>query len=124
MKKLQFLFLLITPILFSQTKTLKSNLEGLVLEIGDTFLPQTVIVNSNGKETACQTVIYYNKKGVFNVGGSIVQDPSTGNLLANEPGNHEVVAVCIDPKNDGERFSKTFSVFVNYSSPKVINLNI
>ena len=63
MKKLQFLFLLITPFLFSQTKTLKSNLEGLVLEIGDTFLPQTVIVNSNGKETACQTVIYYNKKG-------------------------------------------------------------
>ena len=54
------------------------------------------------------------------MGGSIVQDPSTGNLLANEPGNHEV-AVCIDPKNDGERFSKTFSVFVNYSSPKQLN---
>ena len=80
----QFLFLLITPILFSQTKTLKSNLEGLVLEIGDTFLPQTVIVNSNGKETACQTVIYYNKKGVFNVGGSIVQDPVSGKIIAND----------------------------------------
>mgnify|MGYP000176050463 FL=1 len=124
MKKLQFLFLLITPILFSQTKTLKSNLEGLVLEIGDTFLPQTVIVNSNGKETACQTVIYYNKKGVFNVGGSIVQDPVSGKIVANESGDHEVVAVCVDPSNNGFRLSKTFIVSVNYTKAKSIDFDI
>ena len=124
MKKLQFIFLLITPILFSQTKTLKSNLEGLVLEIGDTFLPQTVIVNSNGKETACQTVIYYNKKGVFNVGGSIVQDPVSGKIVANESGDHEVVAVCVDPSNNGFRLSKTFIVSVNYTKAKSIDFDI
>ena len=71
----------------------------MVLEI-NTFLPQTVIVNSNGKETACQTIIYYNKKGVFNVGGSIVQDPVSGKIVANESGDHEVVAVCVDPSNN------------------------
>ena len=124
MKKLQILFLLITPILFSQTKTLKSNLEGLVLEIGDTFLPKTVIVNSNGKETACQTVIYYNKKGVFNVGGSIVQDPVSGKIVANESGDHEVVAVCVDPSNNGFRLSKTFIVSVNYTKAKSIDFDI
>jgi len=124
MKKLQILFLLITPILFSQTKTLKSNLEGLVLEIGDTFLPKTVIVNSNGKETACQTVIYYNKKGVFNIGGSIVQDPVSGKIVANESGDHEVVAVCVDPSNNGFRLSKTFIVSVNYTKTKSIDFDV
>ena len=124
MKKITLLLLIISSISFSQTRTLESNLEGLILEVGDSFTPETYVKYNDGSTGSCEVIIYYNKKGVFNVGGSIVQDPSTGNLLANEPGNHEVVAVCIDPKNDGERFSKTFSVFVNYSSPKAIKLNI
>ena len=124
MKKITLLLLIISSISFSQTRTLESNLEGLILEVGDSFTPETYVKYNDGSTGSCEVIIYYHKKGVFNVGGSIVQDPSTGNLLANEPGNHEVVAVCIDPKNDGERFSKTFSVFVNYSSPKAIKLNI
>ena len=120
MKKITFLLLIISSISFAQTRTLESNLEGLVLEVGDSFTPETYVKNADGSTGTCQAIIYYNKKGVFNVGGSIVQDPTTGNILANEPGDHEVVAVCLDPKNNGTRFSKTFLVSVKFSDPESI----
>ena len=120
MKKITFLLLIISSISFAQTRTIESNLEGLVLEVGDSFTPETYVKNADGSTGTCQAIIYYNKKGVFNVGGSIVQDPVTGNILANEPGEHEVVAVCVDPKNNGTRFSKTFLVSVKFSDPESI----
>ena len=70
----------------SQKQSIESNLDGLVLEVGDTFMPESFVKNYDGTTRNCETIIYYNKKGVFNVGGSIVQDPSTGKIVANEPG--------------------------------------
>ena len=109
---------------FSQNQTIESNLEGLVLEVGDTFMPESYVKNFDGTSRNCETLIYYNKKGVFNIGGSIVQDPSTGKIVANEPGKHEVVAVCVDSRNNGDRLSQTFIVTVNYSKTNSIELEI
>ena len=111
----------------SQNQTIESNLEGLVLEIGDSFTPESFVRTSDGTQRDCQAIIYYNKKGVFNVGGSIVQDPSTGKIIANEPGEHEVVAVCVDSRNNGNRLSQTFLVTVKFTKTKsdlcIINAN-
>ncbi len=109
---------------FSQNQTIESNLDGLVLEVGDTFMPESYVKNFDGTIRNCETLIYYNKKGVFNIGGSIVQDPSTGKIIANEPGKHEVVAVCVDSRNNGDRLSQTFIVTVNYSKTNSIELEI
>ena len=109
---------------FSQNQTIESNLDGLVLEVGDTFMPESYVKNFDGTSRNCETLIYYNKKGVFNIGGSIVQDPSTGKIVANEPGKHEVVAVCVDSRNNGDRLSQTFIVTVNYSKINSIELEI
>ena len=109
---------------FSQKQTIESNLNGLVLEVGDTFTPESFVKNFDGTKRNCETIIYYNKKGVFNVGGSIVQDPSTGMIVANEPGEHEVVAVCVDSRNNGDRLSQTFIVTVNYSKIESVKLEI
>ena len=109
---------------FSQKQTIESNLNGLVLEVGDTFTPESFVKNFDGTTRNCETIIYYNKKGVFNVGGSIVQDPSTGMIVANEPGEHEVVAVCVDSRNNGDRLSQTFIVTVNYSKIESVKLEI
>ena len=109
---------------FSQKQTIESNLNGLVLEVGDTFTPESFVKNLDGTTRNCETIIYYNKKGVFNVGGSIVQDPSTGMIVANEPGEHEVVAVCVDSRNNGDRLSQTFIVTVNYSKIESLKLEI
>ena len=109
---------------FSQNQTIESNLDGLVLEVGDTFMPESFVKNFDGTTRNCEIIIYYNKKGVFNVGGSIVQDPSTGKIVANEPGKHEVVAVCVDSRNNGDRLSQTFIVTVNYSKIESVKLEI
>ena len=109
---------------FSQNQTIESNLDGLVLEVGDTFMPESFVKNFDGTTRNCEIIIYYNKKGVFNVGGSIVQDPSTGKIVANEPGKHEVVAVCVDSRNNGDRLSQTFIVTVNYTKTKSVKLEI
>ena len=109
---------------FSQNQTIESNLDGLVLEIGDTFTPESFVKNFDGTTRNCETIIYYNKKGVFNIGGSIVQDPSTGKIIANEPGKHEVVAVCVDSRNNGDRLSQTFIVTVNYSKTETVKLEV
>ena len=51
---------------------------------------------------------------------SIIFDRNKGTLKANDPGTHEVVAVCID--NNGNRLTKTFSVNINYPKIKYIRL--
>ena len=118
------LFIFSFQINFSQNQTIESNLSGLVLEVGDTFMPESFVKNFDGTTRNCETIIYYNKKGVFNVGGSIVQDPSTGKIVANEPGKHEVVAVCVDSRNNGDRLSQTFIVTVNYSKTKSVKIEV
>ncbi len=117
-------FIFSIQINFSQNQTIESNLSGLVLEVGDTFMPESFVKNFNGTTRNCETIIYYNKKGVFNVGGSIVQDPSTGKIVANEPGKHEVVAVCVDSRNNGDRLSQTFIVTVNYTKTKSVKIEV
>ena len=117
-------FIFSIQINFSQNQTIESNLSGLVLEVGDTFMPESFVKNFDGTTRNCETIIYYNKKGVFNVGGSIVQDPSTGKIVANEPGKHEVVAVCVDSRNNGDRLSQTFIVTVNYTKTESVKIEV
>jgi len=117
-------FIFSIQINFSQNQTIESNLSGLVLEVGDTFMPESFVKNFDGTTRNCETIIYYNKKGVFNVGGSIVQDPSTGKIVANEPGKHEVVAVCVDSRNNGDRLSQTFIITVNYTKTESVKIEV
>ena len=106
----------------SQTKTIESNLENLSLEIGESYTPNTYVLMSDGNQADCQRIIYYNKRGVFSSANSIAVDRQSGTIKANEPGNHEVVAICFD--KTGKRISKTFNVIVKYPKVKEIKLII
>ena len=108
---------------YSQNLSIESNLEGLVMSVGDSFRPVTNLINPDGSLSTCKNLIYYNKKGVFNVGNSISVNPSTGELQANEPGTHEVVVVCVG-MDDGKRLSRTYNVNVKYSKTKSIDVQI
>ena len=70
----------------------------------------------------CSNIIYYNKKGVFTSANSISVDVENGSIKANEPGTHEVVAICIG--EGGKRHSRTFEVFVNYPKIKKVTLKL
>ncbi|MGB1131815.1 MAG: LVIVD repeat-containing protein [Flavobacteriaceae bacterium] len=107
---------------YSQEKTIISDLEDLTLNIGEVFKPNSKVVNSDGSEAECDRLYYYNKKGVFSSPKSITFDRSEGTLMANEPGTHEVVAICID--SEGKRLSKTFYVSVNYPKIKEVKLSL
>ncbi len=107
---------------YSQEKTIISDLEDLNLNIGEVFKPNSKVVNSDGSEGECDRLYYYNKKGVFSSAKSITFDRSEGTLMANEPGTHEVVAICID--SEGKRLSKTFYVSVNYPKIKEVKLSL
>ena len=118
-KKISILLLCVN-FCFSQDKSIVSNLTNLSLNIGEVFKPESQVINSDGNKIECEKVIYYNKKGVFSTAKSIIFDRNKGTLKANEPGTHEVVAVCIDTK--GNRLTKTFNVNVNYPKIKKIKL--
>ena len=120
MNKKILIFLLCTNFCFSQDKSIVSNLANLTLNIGEIFTPKSEIIHSDGTKAECVKVIYYNKKGVFSTAKSIIFDRDKGTLKANDPGTHEVVAVCID--NNGNRLTKTFSVNINYPKIKYIRL--
>ena len=75
---------------YSQNLSIESNLDGLILNIGDTFQAESYISDLDGNKSTCERLIYYQKDGVFNVGATI--DP-TGIFVANEPGVFEIVAV-------------------------------
>ena len=105
------LSLIFSNIGFAQNKTIVSDLENLTLDIGQLYKPVSSVVLSDGSTGECTRIIYYNKKGVFSSAKSITFDRSEGTLKANEPGTHEIVAVCID--SEGKRLSKTFYVNVN-----------
>ena len=120
MNKKISIFLLCVNFCFSQDKSIISNLENLTLNIGEVFKPESQAINSDGSAVECAKVIYFNKKGVFSTAKSIIFDRDKGTLKANDPGTHEVVAVCIDIK--GSRLTKTFNVNVNY--PKIKNVRL
>ena len=110
MKKVFLVFLVIVNLGFSQDKFIVSNLKDLTLDIGQVFKTETQVINSDGSEVECSRIIYYNKKGVFSSAKSITFDREKGTLKANDPGNHDVVAVCID--SNGKRLTKTFNINV------------
>ena len=119
--KLLSLSLFLFKIGFAQDKTIVSDLENLTLNIGQLFKTVSKVILSDGSTGDCSRIIYYNKKGVFSSAKSITFDRSEGTLKANEPGTHEIVAVCID--SEGNRLSKTFNVDVNYPKIKKIKLS-
>ena len=121
MKKLFLPFLIIVNLGFSQDKSIVSNLKDLTLEIGQVFKPISQVINSDGSEAECVRIIYYNKKGVFSSAKSITFDREKGTLIANDPGNHDVVAVCIN--SNGKRLTKTFNINVNYPKIKQVKLD-
>ena len=43
----------------AQNKTINSDLDGLTLNIGDSFKPKTYVTNSDGSNSNCQNIIYY-----------------------------------------------------------------
>ncbi|SUZ53075.1 uncharacterized protein METZ01_LOCUS5929 [marine metagenome] len=108
--------------LYSQNKTIISDLDGLTLNIGETFTPNTYVSNSDGLKSNCSNIIYYNKRGVFSSATSISVDTENGSIKANDPGTHEVVAICIG--EGGKRHSRTFEVFVNYPKIKKVTLKL
>ena len=120
MKKAFLAFVGIISIGFSQDKSLVSNLKDLTLDIGQVFKPESRVINSDGSEVECTRIIYYNKKGVFSSAKSITFDREKGTLIANDPGNHDVVAVCIN--SNGKRLTKTFNINVNYPKIKKVKL--
>tara|TARA_B100000900_G_scaffold413886_1_gene438971 strand:+ start:9634 stop:11664 length:2031 start_codon:yes stop_codon:yes gene_type:complete len=120
MKKVFFVFLVIVNLGFSQDKFIVSNLKDITLDIGQVFKPESRVINSDGSEVECSRIIYYNKKGVFSSAKSITFDREKGTLKANDPGNHDVVAVCIN--TNGKRLTKTFNINVNYPKIKKVKL--
>ena len=124
MKKhcLSLILLIFINFSFSQEKTIVSDLENLVLDVNQTFIPKTEVINSDGTPSECTRIIYYNKRGVFSAANAISFDRREGSLKANEPGNHEVVAVCINA--GGKRLTKTFYVNVNYPKVREVKLSL
>ena len=127
MKK--FLIKLIAPIvLFSaaelngQELIVKSNLENLKMKVGETFKPTSFAENLQGEKTICRAVIYYNKKGVFSTAKAVTVDRREGTIKANEPGTHEIVALCIGQQ--GQRLSRTFPVQVDFPKAKEIKITL
>ena len=119
---ISLLALLMTSNLFSQDLIVKSNLEGLTMKVGETFKPTSFAETLNGEKSFCQAVIYYNKKGVFSSAKAITVNRSEGTIKANEPGTHEIVALCIG--QDGQRLSRTFPVAVDYPKAKEIKASL
>jgi hypothetical protein len=92
------------------------------MKVGETFAPTSYAETLNGEKTLCQAVIYYNKKGVFSTAKAITVNRSEGTIRANEPGTHEIVALCIG--QEGQRLSRTFPVQVDYPKAKEINIKL
>jgi len=104
----------------SQNLSIESNLDGLILNIGDTFQAESYISDLDGNKTTCERLIYYQKDGAFNVGAAI--DP-TGLFVASDPGIFEIVAVCVGMEG-GKRLSQTFLVGVKFPKASSIDFNI
>ncbi len=125
MKLFKLTFLLSFFLVFngiSQQKTIVSNLQNLKMKLGESFTPTSFVLDSEEKKSDCNRMIYYNKKGVFSSAKSIYVDDQTGTIKANEPGIHEIVAICIG--EGGKRLTRTFEVNVMYPKVKEIKISI
>ena len=125
MKSFKLIFLLSFFVVFSgisQQKTIVSNLQNLKMKLGESFTPTSFVLDSEEKRSNCNRMIYYNKKGVFSSAKSIYVDNQTGTIKANEPGIHEIVAICIG--EGGKRLTRTFEVNVMYPKVKEIKISI
>lgn len=125
MKLFKLTFLLSFFVVFhgiSQQKTIVSNLQNLKMKLGDSFTPTSFVLDSEENKSNCDRMIYYNKKGVFSSAKSIYVDNQTGTIKANEPGIHEIVAICIG--EGGKRLTRTFEVDVMYPKVKEIKISI
>ncbi|MDC3219294.1 hypothetical protein OAT98_01760, partial [Flavobacteriaceae bacterium] len=114
--------LLSSATVLSQELVVKSNLEGLTMSVGETFKPTSFAENLKGEKTMCQAVIYYNKKGVFSTAKAVTVNRDEGTIRANEPGTHEIVALCIGQQ--GQRLSRTFPVQVDFPKAKEIKITL
>ena len=114
--------ILTTTSMYSQELIVKSNLENLTMRVGETFKPTSFAEDLEGQKTMCQAVIYYNKKGVFSTAKAVTVDRDKGTIRANEPGTHEIVALCIG--QEGQRLSRTFSVQVDFPKAKEIKITL
>jgi len=104
--------------LFSQEKSIISDLDELKLDIGQVYKPTTYTVDNKGKKSDCERVIYYYKKGAFSMTGKAMEfDRAKGTIKAVEPGYHEIVAICY---NSGSSSRRTFNVSINYPKVKSI----
>ena len=125
MKSLKLTFIFSFFIVFygvSQQKTIVSNLQNLKMKLGESFTPTSFVLDSDEKKSKCNRMIYYNKKGVFSSAKSIYVNNQTGTIKANEPGVHEIVAICIG--EGGKRLTRTFEVNVMYPKVKEIKISI
>ena len=125
MKSLKLTFIFSFFIVFygvSQQKTIVSNLQNLKMKLGESFTPTSFVLDSDEKRSKCNRMIYYNKKGVFSSAKSIYVNNQTGTIKANEPGIHEIVAICIG--EGGKRLTRTFEVNVMYPKVKEIKISI
>lgn len=118
-KLLLIILLLISITVYSQGKSLVSDLDELKINIGQVFKPTTYSIDNLGEKFDCERVIYYQKRGAFSKGNSIEFDRIEGTLKGIEPGYHEIIAICY---SGGSSSRRTFNVKVNY--PKVKSINI
>ena len=117
---LLLIFISFSTLLFSQDRSIVSDLDELKLDIGQVYKPTTYSVDNKGKKYDCERVIYYYKKGAFSMTGKVMEfDRNKGTIKAVEPGYHEVVAICYD---SGSSSRRTFNVSINY--PKVKSIEI
>tara|TARA_B100000575_G_scaffold146900_1_gene117252 strand:+ start:12715 stop:14730 length:2016 start_codon:yes stop_codon:yes gene_type:complete len=126
MRTIKFLSILLFTVssanINAQDLFVKSDLEGLKLNIGETFEPETYAETINGERVSCPYTFYYNKQGVFSRAKAISYDRNKGEIKANAPGKHEVVAICLGLKD--QRLSRTFEVEVDYAMVKEITITV
>ena len=126
MKKLKntllLFILIISSAVFSQEMFLKSNLEGLTIDVGEVFEPSTYVENENGDITTCPNLIYYNKNGALNWDDGISVNRRRGTIRGEKPGKHKVIALCIGLSDS--RLSRDFDVTVNYAKAKELSVNL
>ena len=126
MKKIKNTLLMITlitsSVVFSQEMFLKSNLDGLSIDVGEVFEPSTYVESEDGKITTCPNLIYYNKNGALNWDDGISVNRRRGTIRGEKPGKHKVIALCIGLTDS--RLSRDFDVTVNYAKAKELSVSL
>jgi hypothetical protein len=101
---------------------LKSNLDGLSIDVGEVFEPSTYVESEDGKITTCPNLIYYNKNGALNWDDGISVNRRRGTIRGEKPGKHKVIALCIGLTDS--RLSRDFDVTVNYAKAKELSVSL